>query len=79
MEIVPISDQVDPPPSLNTMSLELRVKVLKNLLINLVLGKLESMMILEENRKRVQDVVYIKHRLHPEVSQSLSTELQGRM
>ncbi|TGO27010.1 hypothetical protein BPAE_0049g00370 [Botrytis paeoniae] len=65
MEIVPAFDQADPPPSLSTLPLEVRFKIFKNMLINPVLGELES--ILGNYQFQARDNGDIKYHLHPAI------------
>ncbi|TGO61812.1 hypothetical protein BCON_0024g00120 [Botryotinia convoluta] len=65
MEIEAVLEQADPPPSLNTLPLEVRFKIFKNLLINPVLGELES--VLGNYPVRAQDNGDIKYNLHPAI------------
>ncbi|KAF5874555.1 uncharacterized protein Bfra_004566 [Botrytis fragariae] len=65
MEIEPVLDQANPPPSLNTLLLEVRFKIIKNLLINPILEEFES--ILGHYHVRPQDNHGIKYYLHPAI------------
>ncbi|KAF7939584.1 hypothetical protein EAE99_001389 [Botrytis elliptica] len=64
MEIEAVLDQADPPPSLNTLPLEVRFKIFKELLINPVLGELESIL---GNYQVQAPYDPIKYHLHPSI------------
>ncbi|TGO66745.1 hypothetical protein BOTNAR_0055g00340 [Botryotinia narcissicola] len=64
MEIESVLDQADPPPTLNTLPLEVRFKIFKELLINPVLGELKS--ILGNHQVQAPNDV-IKYHLHPSI------------
>ncbi|THV51335.1 hypothetical protein BGAL_0114g00070 [Botrytis galanthina] len=68
MEIEAVLDQADPPPSLNTLPLEVRFKIFKELLINPVLGELKSIL---GNYQVQAPNDGIKYHLHPSILRTI--------